>query len=117
MVAVTEALQQAAGDGRCLVTECSEARCKVPLTGLPNPHVVMSLEHSAAPIDRSKPRCDYLVAYQETNSAAYRLRRPAYESAGAAVAPAHPSGFSMRRTSGEPVASLTQKPRWTRVVR
>lgn len=70
MVAVTEALQQAAGDGRCLVTECSEARCKVPLTGLPNPHVVMSLEHSAAPIDRSKPRCDYLVAYQETNSAA-----------------------------------------------
>ena len=70
MVAVTEALKQAAADGRCLVTECREAGCKVPLTGLPNPHVVMSLEHSAAPIDSSKPHCDYLVAYQETHSAA-----------------------------------------------
>ena len=70
MVAVTEALQQAAADKSCLVNKCGDAGCNVPLTGLPNPHVVMSLEHSAAPIDRSKPHCDYLVAYQETNSAA-----------------------------------------------
>lgn len=70
MVAVTEALKQAAGDGRCLVTECSEAGCNVPLTGMPKQRVVMSLEHNAAPIDQSKPHCDYLVAYQETNSAA-----------------------------------------------
>lgn len=70
MVAVTEALKQAAADKSCLVNKCGDAGCNVPLKGLPNPHVVMDLEHNAAPIDRSKPHCDYLVAYQETNSAA-----------------------------------------------
>ena len=70
MVAVTEALKQAAADESCLVNKCSGAGCNVPLKGLPNPHIVMSLEHNAAPIDRSKPHCDYLVAYQETHSAA-----------------------------------------------
>lgn len=70
MVAATEALKQAAADQSCLVNKCSEAGCNVPLAGMPKQRVVMSLEHNAAPIDRSKPHCDYLVAYQETNSAA-----------------------------------------------
>ena len=70
MVSATEALKQAAADKSCLVNKCSEAGCKVPLEAMPNTRVVMSLEHNAAPIDRSKPHCDYLVAYQETNSAA-----------------------------------------------
>lgn len=70
MVAVTDALKRASVDKSCLVSKCSEAGCNVSLKGMPNPHVVMSLEHSAAPIDRidwSRPHCDYLVAYQETN--------------------------------------------------
>ncbi len=70
MVAATEALRQAAADKSCLVNKCSEAGCNVPLKGMPNPHVVMDLEHNAAPIARSKPHCDYLVAYQETNTSA-----------------------------------------------
>lgn len=63
MVSVTDALKQAATDQSCFVQRCSEAGCSVSLKELPNPHEVMSLEHRAAPIDRSKPHCDYLVAY------------------------------------------------------
>lgn len=65
MVSVTDALKQAATDQSCLVQRCKEAGCSVSLKGLPNPHVVMDMEHPGAPIDQSKPHCDYLVAYSD----------------------------------------------------
>lgn len=65
MVSATDALRQAATDKGCLVRLCSEAGCRVSLEGLPNPHVVMSMERPGAPIDQREPHCDYLVAYRD----------------------------------------------------
>ena len=68
MVSVTDALKQAATAQSCLVRRCKEAGCSVSLKGLPNPHVVMSLERPGAPIDQSKPHCDYLIAYSDQST-------------------------------------------------
>lgn len=68
MVSVTDALEKAATDQSCLVRRCDEKGCSVSLKGLPNPHVVMSLEHPGARIDRREPHCDYLIAYSDQST-------------------------------------------------
>ena len=46
-------------DKRCHVRACREPGCSLTLKGLPDPFVLL-LEHPAAPVAKSAPRCDFL---------------------------------------------------------
>lgn len=47
-------------DSRCHTNTCREGRCALRLDGMPEPSVLISLEHEAAPVEADQPRCDYL---------------------------------------------------------
>ena len=44
----------------CHATRCRDGGCSLSLQGAPDPKVLISLEHPAAPIDPNRPHCDYL---------------------------------------------------------
>ncbi len=39
---------------------CSDSGCSLPLSGVPTPNVLISMEHPASPVPTGQPRCDYL---------------------------------------------------------
>lgn len=45
---------------QCHSTTCRDGRCSLLLKGVPEPSVLISLEHEAAPVRVGNPRCDYL---------------------------------------------------------
>lgn len=47
-------------DPGCHATRCRDGSCSLSLQGTPEPKILISLEHSAAPIDPNRPHCDYL---------------------------------------------------------
>lgn len=47
-------------DKRCHVTACREPGCSLSLEKVPEPFLLLNLEHPAAPVARSAPRCDFL---------------------------------------------------------
>ena len=47
-------------DMRCHTTVCRDGRCSLSLEGVPEPSVLISLEHEAAPVKANQAHCDYL---------------------------------------------------------
>lgn len=47
-------------DKRCHVTACTEPGCSLSLQKVPEPFLLLNLEHPSAPVARSAPRCDFL---------------------------------------------------------
>ena len=47
-------------DSQCHTTSCSDGGCSLSLKDAPEPNVLLSLEHAAAPIDADARRCDFL---------------------------------------------------------
>ena len=47
-------------DPQCHAATCREGKCSLSLREVPEPNVLISLEHEAAPVETNKPRCDYL---------------------------------------------------------
>ena len=47
-------------DMRCHTTVCRDGRCSLSLEGVPEPSVLISLEHEAAPVKANQTHCDYL---------------------------------------------------------
>ena len=47
-------------DARCHVTSCGDSGCSLSMRNAPEPNVLLSLEHEAAPVDASAPRSDIL---------------------------------------------------------
>ena len=47
-------------DMRCHTTVCRDGRCSLSLEGAPEPSVLISLEHEAAPVQAKQAHCDYL---------------------------------------------------------
>ena len=56
--AVTAVLEQT--DPRCHATSCSDSGCSLSLAGAPQPSILISMEHPAAPVPAGQQRCDYL---------------------------------------------------------
>ena len=44
----------------CHATVCRDGRCSLSLEDVPEPSVLISLEHEAAPVKADQARCDYL---------------------------------------------------------
>ena len=44
----------------CHATRCSDSGCSLSLDGVPQPYVLISLEHQASPVKENQPHCDYL---------------------------------------------------------
>ena len=47
-------------DPQCHVSTCRDGKCSLSLQKLPEPNVLISLEHEAAPVEANQPRCDYM---------------------------------------------------------
>ena len=47
-------------DARCQATRCRDGSCTLSLEDAPEPSVLISLEHEAAPVPANQPHCDYL---------------------------------------------------------
>ena len=47
-------------DPQCHASTCREGKCSLTLREVPEPNVLISLEHDAAPVEANQPRCDYL---------------------------------------------------------
>ena len=47
-------------DIQCQSTRCSDGQCSLSIAQRPEPSVLISLEHPAAPVATNQPRCDYL---------------------------------------------------------
>ncbi len=47
-------------DPQCHAATCREGKCSLSLREVPEPNVLISLEHEAAPVEANQPRCDYL---------------------------------------------------------
>ena len=45
---------------QCHATTCRDGRCSLTMSNAPEPSLLISLEHPAAPIDPNRPHCDYL---------------------------------------------------------
>ncbi len=43
----------------CHATVCRDGRCSLSLEDVPEPSVLISLEHEAAPVKADQARCDY----------------------------------------------------------
>lgn len=58
-------------DAQCHATRCREGRCSLSLKGVPEPNVLISLEHPASPVKVNQKRCDYLfVGGEDENDGA-----------------------------------------------
>ena len=55
-------------DPKCHATTCRDGNCSLLLHGVPEPSVLISLEHEAAPVAAGKPRSDYLFLGSDKNS-------------------------------------------------
>ena len=55
-------------DSKCHATTCRDGNCSLLLHGVPEPSVLISLEHEAAPVAVGKPRSDYLFLGSDKNS-------------------------------------------------
>lgn len=64
MASVTDILRKTAL--HTLATRCAGSGCNVSLSGLPGSRAVVDLDSAAAPIDRTKPYCDYLIGCERT---------------------------------------------------
>ena len=47
-------------DVQCHVTLCCDSGCSLSMENAPEPNVLISLEHKAAPVDASEKHCDFL---------------------------------------------------------
>ena len=47
-------------DPQCHETRCRDGRCGLSMENAPAPRVLVYLENSAAPVDPTRPHCDYL---------------------------------------------------------
>ena len=47
-------------DVRCHTTVCRDGRCSLSLEDVPEPSILISLEHEAAPVKAGQTHCDYL---------------------------------------------------------
>lgn len=47
-------------DERCQVATCCDSGCSLSMESAPEPFVLISLEHKAAPVDPDESRCDFL---------------------------------------------------------
>ena len=45
---------------KCHAEECEDGDCSLSLDGVPEPNVLISLEHEAAPVKAGAQHCDYL---------------------------------------------------------
>lgn len=48
---------------------CSKKGCKVPLKGVPQPHLVLDLDKPGSPLGKSDTRCDYVVIGENNSQA------------------------------------------------
>ena len=44
----------------CHANNCRDGGCALAMAGAPEPYVLISLEHSAAPVPAGQQHCDYL---------------------------------------------------------
>ena len=54
-------------DPQCHATTCRDGNCSLSLHGVPEPNVLISLEHTAAPVAVGEPRSDYLFVGSDEN--------------------------------------------------
>ena len=54
-------------DPQCHATTCRDGNCSLSLHGVPEPNVLISLEHPAAPVAVGEPRSDYLFVGSDEN--------------------------------------------------
>ena len=54
-------------DSNCHVTTCKEGKCSLLLDGVSEPNVLISLEHTSAPVAVGEPRSDYLFVGSDEN--------------------------------------------------
>lgn len=47
-------------DAQCHATTCRDGSCSLSLKDVPEPSVLISLEHEAAPVQAKQAHCDYL---------------------------------------------------------
>ena len=47
-------------DEQCHATTCRDGRCSLSLDDIPEPSILISLEHEAAPVQNNQEHCDYL---------------------------------------------------------
>lgn len=47
-------------DEQCHATTCRDGRCSLLLDDIPEPSILISLEHEAAPVQNNQEHCDYL---------------------------------------------------------
>ena len=52
---------------------CSKKGCKVPLKGVPQPHLVVDLDKPGSPLGKSDTRCDYVVIGENNNQAGWAV--------------------------------------------
>ena len=59
-------------NARCHATRCREGRCSLSLNGVPEPNVLISLDHPDSPVNVNQARCDYLfVGGEDENDGAW----------------------------------------------
>ncbi len=49
-------------DAQCHATTCRDGKCSLSLKNVPEPSILISLEHEAAPVQARQAHCDYLFA-------------------------------------------------------
>lgn len=47
-------------NAQCHATTCRDGRCSLSLDDIPEPSILISLEHKAAPVKKGQEHCDYL---------------------------------------------------------
>lgn len=92
---VVEEVRRAVPEG-CLSTRCRKEGCTVSMRGVPEPWLLIDLDHPQAPADLNETRCDYIfiggsgsawVAPLELKSGRLRAREIVPQlQAGAAIA-------------------------------
>ncbi len=53
---------------RCHTTSCSDSGCSLSMKNAPEPNVLLSLEHGAAPVATGEPRSDFLFVGGEDDN-------------------------------------------------
>ena len=57
--AIVNTVKQSA-DSRCHATSCSDSGCSLQMQGVPQPFVLVGLEHQHSPANKTQSHCDYL---------------------------------------------------------
>ena len=61
MIGIVQAVRDRL-DSSCINSgRLNKKGCKVPLSGIPSPHVVVDFDESGSPLGPNEPRCDYLL--------------------------------------------------------